>query len=131
MGIYAQAPDPTAPATLLLARVDELLNPQAWAPDGSLLFYQLSRKTGLDIVMLDTKGATSALVATPAAELRPSVSPDGQWLAYQSDGGSGQMEVYVRPFRGDGRTDIVSRGGGTDARWVGTRELIYRRGTKV
>jgi eukaryotic-like serine/threonine-protein kinase len=131
MGIYAQAPDPAAPATLLLARRDELQNPQAWAPDGSLLLYQLSRKTGLDIVMLDTKGATSTLVATPAAEMRPRVSSDGQWLAYESDGGSGQMEVYVRPFRGDGRTDIVSRGGGTDPRWVGSSELLYRRGRKV
>ena len=130
MGIYAQAPDPTAPATLLLARRDELLNPQAWAPDGSLLFYQVSRKTGLDIVVLDTKGATSTLVATSAAEMRPTVSSDGQWLAYQSDG-SGQSEVYVRPFHGDGRTEIVSRGGGNYPRWVGTRELIYRRGRNV
>jgi Tol biopolymer transport system component len=130
MGIYVQAPDPTAPATLLLARRDDLQNPQAWAPDGSLLLMQLSRKTGLDIVMLDTKGATSTMVATSAAEMRPRVSSDGQWLAYESDG-SGQTDVYVRPFSRDGRTEVVSRGGGSDARWVGTRELIYRRGNKV
>jgi hypothetical protein len=91
---------------------------------------QLSRKTGLDIVMLDTKGATSTMVATSAAEMRPRVSSDGQWLAYESDG-SGQTDVYVRPFSRDGRTEVVSRGGGSDARWVGTRELIYRRGNKV
>jgi hypothetical protein len=51
-------------------------------------------------------------------------------MAYESDA-SGQREVYVRPFGGDGRTEIVSRGGGSDPRWVGTRELIYRRGRKV
>jgi hypothetical protein len=58
------------------------------------------------------------------------VSADGQWLAYESDA-SGQTEVYVRPFRGDGRTEIASRGGGSDPRWVGSSELLYRRGRKV
>jgi Tol biopolymer transport system component len=81
MGVYVQSPDPTAAATLLLPRCDELQNPQAWASDGSIILIQLSRKTSFDIAMLDTKGATSPLVATPAAEMRPRVSPDGQWLA--------------------------------------------------
>ena len=130
MGIYAQAPDPAAPATLLLRRRDELQNPQAWASDGSLLLIQASRKTSSDIVVLNSKGETSALVATAATELRPRVSADGQWLAYESDA-SGQTEVYVRPFRGDGRTEIASRGGGSDPRWVGSSELLYRRGRKV
>jgi serine/threonine-protein kinase len=130
IGIYVQAPEPGASATLLLPRRDELQNPQAWAPDGSLLFFQLSQKTGFDIAALDPKGTTKVLVATSASETRPEVSSDGQWLAYQSDV-SGQMEVYVRPFTGDGPTEIVSRGGGGEPRWVGTHELSYRRGSKV
>jgi serine/threonine-protein kinase len=130
MGIYAQTPDPAASTTLLLPRRGDLQNPQAWAPDGSLLFIQLSLKTGFDIAMLDPKGTVSFLVTTPASELRPHVSSDGQWLAYESDG-SGHPEIYVRPFPGEGATEIVSSGGGTHPRWVGTRELIYRRGKKV
>ena len=130
MGIYAQPPDPTAPATLLLQRRSDLQNPQAWAADGSLVFIELSLKTGWDIAMLDAKGTTSALVSTPATEMRPSVSADGRWLAYQSDA-SGGFEIYVRPLRDEGATEIVSSGGGIEPRWVGTRELIYRRGKKV
>jgi serine/threonine protein kinase len=117
MGIWAQPPDPTASATLLLRRRDDLINPQAWAADGSLLLIQLSQKTGFDITRLDPTGTTSALVATPAADMRPSVSSDGRWLAYESDA-SGGLEIYVRPFRGEGATEIVSTGGGTEPRWV-------------
>ena len=130
MGIYAQAPDPAASATLLLRRREELQNPQAWAADGSILLIQLSLKTGFDIAVLDPKGATLPLVTTPASEMRPSVSSDGRWLAYQSDG-SGQLEIYVRPFPSQGATEVVSRGGGMHPHWVGARELIYRRGKKV
>ena len=130
MGIYAQAPDPAASASLLLRRRDELQNPQAWAADGSLLLIQLSLKTGWDIAALDPKGTTSSLVRTAASEMRPRVSSDGRWLAYESDG-SGQSEIYVRPLPDEGATEVVSRGGGTGPRWVGTRELIYRRGKKV
>jgi hypothetical protein len=93
-------------------------------------FFQVSQKTGFDIAMLDPKGTTKVLLATTASEMRPEVSSDAQWLAYQSDV-SGQTEVYVRPFTGDGPTEIVSRGAGGEPHWVGTRELICRRGSKV
>jgi Tol biopolymer transport system component len=55
----------------------------------------------------------------------PSFSPDGKWLAYDSDE-SGQLEVYVVPFpHGEGRWQ-VSKGGGRQARWRGDgKELFY------
>ncbi len=57
------------------------------------------------------------LLATPADERSASVSPDGQWLAYQSDE-SGRNEVYVRPFPDvdTGRRQI-STGGGESPLW--------------
>jgi serine/threonine protein kinase len=70
----------------------------------------------------------SPLIATPTREFNAAVSPDGRWLAYQSDE-SGRSEVYVRPFPGvdTGRWQI-STTGGTRPRWSRDgRELYFFR----
>ena len=65
-----------------------------------------------DILGLKTGDTTLVpLVASPAAEFYPALSPDGRWLAYASNE-SGTLEVYVRPFPGDlvGQVAGVHRG---------------------
>ncbi len=58
-------------------------------------------------------------------------SPDGRWLAYQSDE-SGQLEIYVRPFPGPGGKWQISTEGGTEPLWARNgRELYYRHGDKM
>lgn len=54
------------------------------------------------------------------------MSPDGRWLAYQSNE-SGQNEIYVRPFPDvQGGRWQVSRAGGTRPLWARSgRELFY------
>jgi len=57
----------------------------------------------------------------------PTLSPDGRWLAYQSDE-SGREEIYVRPFPNiDDDKRPVSDNGGEEPRWSrdGT-ELFYK-----
>lgn len=66
------------------------------------------------------------LVATAANEDNAQVSPDGRWMAYQSNE-SGQNEIYVRPFPDveRGRWQI-STDGGRRPRWRRDgRELFY------
>jgi len=66
------------------------------------------------------------LLHTAALESNPELSPDGHWLAYQSNE-SGKSEVYVRPFPNvdDGKT-LISTAGGTRPAWArGGRELFY------
>ncbi len=61
------------------------------------------------------------------ANCKPSLSPDGRWLAYQSRE-TGDWEIFVRPFPNvdEGKWQI-SQGGGTDPLWSGDgRELFYR-----
>jgi serine/threonine-protein kinase len=61
------------------------------------------------------------------APVRPSISPDGRWLAYDKDV-SGRREVYVRPFPTGNGSWQISRGGGVDARWSPRgEELVYLR----
>jgi serine/threonine-protein kinase len=70
--------------------------------------------------------APTVFLATPFPEWGAAFSPDGRWLAYQSNE-SGRSEVYVRPFPGPGATTQVSTGGGMHPTWsrVG-KELFYQ-----
>jgi Tol biopolymer transport system component/tRNA A-37 threonylcarbamoyl transferase component Bud32 len=64
-------------------------------------------------------------------ERSPALSPDGHWLAYNSDE-SGYDEVYVRPFPGPGGLVQVSVSGGAEPVWSRSgKELFYRSGTTV
>jgi serine/threonine-protein kinase len=69
------------------------------------------------------------LVASPAAEVFPALSPDGRWLAYASNE-SGAYEVYVRPFPETSAAKWqVSTAGGAEPAWSSTgRELLYING---
>ena len=49
-------------------------------------------------------------------ELSAMFSPDGRWLAYQSDE-TGGFEVYLAPFPGGSGNWQVSQGGGVQPTW--------------
>jgi serine/threonine-protein kinase len=71
-------------------------------------------------------GAETPLVATAADEYSPSLSPDGHWLAYQSNA-SGRYEVYVQDLREGGGRWQVSTAGGEEPHWSPDgRELFFR-----
>jgi serine/threonine-protein kinase len=91
----------------------------------------------LDIWLRPVDGSepARALVATSAEETRPSFSPGGRWLAYQSDE-SGRAEVYVRSHDpespGEGRTVRVSRTGGSSPFWShGSDEIFFVDGSRL
>jgi hypothetical protein len=64
-------------------------------------------------------------LSTAFAEQNGVFSPDGKWVAYQSNE-SGRDEVYVRPFPGPGGQWQVSTGGGSVPRWrADGKELYY------
>ena len=64
-----------------------------------------------------------AVLDTEFGEARPALSPDGRWLAYESNE-SGQVEIFVRPFPNiDGGKWQVSTAGvlaRLAAGWAGT-----------
>jgi Tol biopolymer transport system component len=116
-GLHWLPADGTGTAEQLLEGSD--LNPSAWTADGKLLFTD-SSAGNLNIGELATMGdrAPRWLLATSFNEARPALSPDGRWLAYQSDE-AGRYEIYVRPFPDlDGGKWKVSEGGGEDPRWT-------------
>ena len=78
------------------------------------------------------KGRIEPLIHTGFNELNAEISPDGRWLAYQSNE-SGWLEVYVRPFpKVDSGRWQVSTGGGTRPLWARNgRELFYLDGNNL
>ena len=64
-------------------------------------------------------------------ERAPNFSPDGKWVAYQSDA-NGRDEIYLGPFPASTRRWQVSTDSGTAPRWrADGRELFYRTGAKL
>ena len=68
---------------------------------------------------------------TPFNERRAMFSPDGRWIAYQSDA-SGRNEIYLSRFPASPGEWQVSTEGGTETRWnPNGRELFYRNADKM
>ncbi len=90
-------------------------------------------KTGADVWILTLDGSDDPqpLIRTPANEIIPSFSPDGNFMMYHSNK-AGPYGIYVRPFPDvDGREWTISARGGYDARWSPSRnEILYRVGAR-
>jgi serine/threonine-protein kinase len=109
--------------------------PYAFTPDGgTLLFAELRSYSdqGIAAVTVASPPVVSVVLDGPYAEARPALSPDGQWLAYQSDE-SGRFEIYVRPYPGVTAARVpVSTTGGASPRWAANgRELFYFDGRSM
>jgi hypothetical protein len=61
---------------------------------------------------------------TPFREAWGVFSPDGRWVAYQSNE-SGRFEVYAQPFPGPGTKIPVSTNGGTQVRWRSDGQELF------
>jgi len=127
-GLFWQAADGTGPVERLTQGRNFF--PTAFSPDALKLLFSSSSasQASSDIVMLTpgNRDRPSPLIHTPFGELNAEISPDGRWIAYQSDE-SGQAEVYVRPFPNiDGGRWQVSTDGGERPLWARNgRELFY------
>ena len=99
-------------------------------PDGEWLVTRTEWSQARDVLVgfrLPGDSQPVPLVVSRARKLAPSLSPNGRWLAYDSNE-SGRDEVYVVPFpnTGDARAQ-VSTTGGIDAIWARDgRGLFYR-----
>jgi serine/threonine-protein kinase len=133
--LYRKRADGSGEATQL-TRDDVQLFVSDWSPDGRYVIMlrggpadaEVGWVGGADLgyVDLDGDGTVLPFLATRAQESEASFSPDGRWVAYQSNE-SGTTEIYVRPFPpADGRWQVSDQGGGY-ARWSSDgNELFYR-----
>jgi Tol biopolymer transport system component len=105
--------------------------PTDWSRDGRyILLGVISPGTRSDVWAISTADRKAApILDTIASEDFATLSPDGKWLAFQSDQ-SGRYEIYVQPFEGvtagTKRRWQISSGGGALPRWRGDgAEMFY------
>ena len=100
------------------------------APDGSYgLGVRQVEATGFDILRLPLQGGSRVpklLIASPANEGAPSISPDGRLLAYVSDR-SGRFEIMAAPLPGAGIQWQLTQEGSAfaGAAWSADARTLY------
>jgi eukaryotic-like serine/threonine-protein kinase len=116
--IFVQAADGSGAVERLTESPNQQF-PMSIAPDGARLVFRESAPS-MDLMLLsltDPSHRVQPLIHTPAAEQNAEVSPNGRWLAYQSNA-SGRFEAYVKPFPNvDAGQWQISTDGGIQPLW--------------
>jgi len=98
----------------------------------ALVFHERnSTREGIRRMAFDSAPASTSILTGRFGESAPALSPDGRWLAYQSDE-AGRTGVYARPYPASGARISISLQGGTEPVWARNgRELFYRVGDSL
>lgn len=104
-----------------------------WSRDGRYLLYrQMGQGTGMDLWALPLEGSNAlkpfAILNSQFNEGGGRFSPDGKWLAYDSNE-TGVSQIFIRAFppRASGPDEKwqISQKGGQDVRWRGDGRELY------
>jgi serine/threonine protein kinase len=114
-------------AEQLLLESSEIKFATDWSGDGRFVLYDRVDPTGgaeIWLLPLDGDRKPREVVRTAFKEQAGQFSPDGKWIAFQSDR-DGRFQIYVQAFPA-GESVLVSTDGGTQARWnPNGAELFY------
>jgi hypothetical protein len=132
--LYMKASNNTGADELLLESSEDK-HALDWSRDGRFLLYtSVDPQTpqSLDIWVLPMEGDRKPYpwLKTAFDERRAALSPDGRWVAYESNE-SGRPEIYVRPFaetasgNAAGGQVQVSTSGGIAPRWRSDGGELY------
>jgi serine/threonine-protein kinase len=130
LNIYLVEADGTGAAERL-TNSPHMQRADSWSLDGrTVLVSQMTPNWTMDVWTMSLDDRTlRPLLNSPASESYPQISPDGRWLAYQSNE-SGRDEIYVQSFPGPGGKWQVSTKGGAAPKWSPKgSELFYFNGT--
>ncbi|MBA2555830.1 MAG: PD40 domain-containing protein [Chloroflexi bacterium] len=90
-----------------------------WSADGEHVLFDsrdFNRLSDIWALPMNGSGKPFPVVNTDFEEVRAQFSPDGPWIAYQSDE-SGRPEIYLQRFPGAWGKQRVSTNGGSQVRW--------------
>jgi serine/threonine-protein kinase len=147
--LFWQAADNTGTAKRLTTSPNPQ-HPTSMSTDGTLVVQEVMPKAGgnLRVLRMGDPGRPGASPSTPLVgdprETEPllqatftedkdngEISPDGHWLAYQSNE-AGQFEIFVRPFPNVDSAHWTIATSGTKPLWARSgRELFYLDGTNA
>jgi eukaryotic-like serine/threonine-protein kinase len=124
--IWLQSADGSGSAEQLTQIPKAALIPESFSPDGKqLLIGNITNPRSAGLVSIGGGAAPKQLLASEFTKKNFKISPDGRWMAYESNE-SGRSEIYVRPFPSvdaGGRWQISTEGG--------TRPLWNHNGREV
>ncbi len=125
-GVFASDPH-GAGAEEVLFREPSFTPLDDWSRDGRFLFYEALdfRTFHSDTWVRDLQKGTSRPVLQGAFnQLGARLSPDGRWLAFESEE-SGAPQIVIRSFPEGGERRQVSVSGGQQARWRGDGSELF------
>jgi hypothetical protein len=124
--VYSQAADGATVARVEFAGPGAQM-PVSFTPDGTRLALVENFKD-LSVLNLARPDHLDPLLHGAFSSANPQVSPDGNWIAYESDESGKQSEIFLRPFPDvSERREKVSTDGGRFPLWdpKGSGELFY------
>ena len=129
-GIFQKRANGASGEEILLAS-NQSARANDWSPDGRFMVYStVDAETGSDLWLLPLSGDAKPIpyLQTKFNENHAQISPDGRFLAYESNE-SGSTEVYVRTFPdpAGGKWKISTQYGGRP-RWSKSGREIYFMG---
>src|SRR5262249_43073935 len=128
MGIYIRPLSGQSGEQVALEMRGQFASPVDWSRDGRFLLYgvgPVGQASDLWAVAINGDRTPIAVANSRFTERLGQFSPDGQWVAYQSDE-SGRFEIYLQRFPEPGAKIVASAGGGIHPRWRSDGlELFY------
>lgn len=125
--IYTQVVDGSRPAEMLLKTPGDQF-PYDFAPDGTLLYAEVSSASGRDLWTRSPDGQSRPFRVSGFNEWAASFSPEAggpHWVAYASDE-SGRPEIFIQSYPSGNRRVQVSTDGGVRPLWSPDgRELFF------
>ena len=129
--LYRKSADGAGTEELLYADGQDKV-PTSWSPDGRFLLYFTGggQRYDLWLLPLTPERPGAPLKSTPLHQTRfnekfPRFSPDGRWVAYNSEE-SGRSEIYVAPVSRIAEKRQLSPNGGSLPRWrQDGKEIFY------
>jgi Tol biopolymer transport system component len=110
----------------LILETDIVKVPFGWSADGELVSFTELSAGGFDLSLLSMSGnQASSFLSTPFQDAFGVVSPDGHWMAYNSDE-SGAFRVYLQSVPPSGGQWQISTTDGSMPRWrADGREIFW------
>ncbi len=116
-----------------LAESEHFMHASSWAADGQALAYEVNHPvTGRDIWLFHFQERQSRpYLETQFDEGMAMFSPDGRWMAFESNE-SGRYEIYLGRYPGTGERRQISSDGGSGPLWSRNgKEIFFRNGPRM
>jgi serine/threonine-protein kinase len=128
--LFRRRADGTGSEKKILERSKDLINLRVngWSPDGRQLLFtetSLNNRSAIGQIAIEAPSDVRMLLQTEFSNDRPVVSPEGSWMAFESNV-SGRYEIYLERYPGLGNRQAISTDGGRLPLWSRNgRELFF------